>query len=157
MKLTGYSRPTCNKLLNFVHPATARSTVVAIIHKFDRRRVLLITPSLAMAKFSKSRVWGNLFIYFRRYANFLIAQFRTGQRKLLCQNQCYTSSRLDKMPACDGQTDRHMMTLNTVLAYRPAVKLLYGPLTARRESANSGNLSMIMSGKEAVNRNVFKR
>ena len=47
--------------MNFVHPATTRSTVVSVIHKLDRRRVLLATPihhRLAVVKFCKSRVRG---------------------------------------------------------------------------------------------------
>ena len=34
--------PTCN--INFVHPATTRSTVVSVIHEVDRRRFLPTTP-----------------------------------------------------------------------------------------------------------------
>ena len=44
MELEGYSRPTCDKLCassNYV------SIVVGVIHKVDRRRVLLTAPSIS--------------------------------------------------------------------------------------------------------------
>jgi len=42
------------------------------------------------------------------------------RRKLSCQNQLYPFSRVDTTPACDRQTDRHMMTAYTALAYKVA-------------------------------------
>jgi len=48
MELEGYSRPTTyNKL---VHPVAKRATVVGVIYKLDRRRVLLTTPSTCPGK-----------------------------------------------------------------------------------------------------------
>jgi len=48
------------RVINLVHPATTRSTVVGVIHELDRRRVLLTTPSTCVAKLCKSRVWSEV-------------------------------------------------------------------------------------------------
>ena len=57
-EFNGYSPPTRNKLGASGHDA--RSTVVGVIDKLDRRRVLLTTDRLDVAKFSKLRVWGKV-------------------------------------------------------------------------------------------------
>ena len=61
------------------------------------------------AKFSKSGVWdtfpeGHTLIFWK-YPSFLLTQCTTGGRKLPCQNQLDSFSRLDRTPNCDGQTD----------------------------------------------------
>jgi len=43
MELNGYSRPTCNKVYASGHDGL---TVIGVIHKLDRRRVLLTIPCL---------------------------------------------------------------------------------------------------------------
>jgi len=58
VELEGCSRPVYSKL---AHSATTRSTVVRVIHKLDRRRVLLTTPStFCRGEFFLSRVWGKV-------------------------------------------------------------------------------------------------
>ena len=101
-----------------MHPATTRSTVVGAIHKVGRRRVLLTTliyHGLAVAKFSKSRVWGKV-----SEGSSLISSDtrRVGsvEGSLHAKNQLDSSSRFDMTPACDGQTGGHTTTANTALA-----------------------------------------
>ena len=51
------------------------------------------------------------------------------ERSLRAENQFDSSSRFDRIPACDGRTDgrtdRHMTTANTALASRRAVKNIH--------------------------------
>jgi len=74
------------RVINYVHRDTTRSTAVDIIHRLDRRRVLLITPSTRRGEiFSKSSVWGKVpegstLIF--EMSEFPYEQLRIGQRKL---------------------------------------------------------------------------
>jgi len=76
MELNGYNRPACNKLRVSSNYA---SIVVGVIHKLDRRRVLLTTRSTCRSEISsKSRVRGKVpegstLIFLRSYPNFKTA------------------------------------------------------------------------------------
>jgi len=98
------------ELINTVHPATTRLTVAGVVHMLNRRRVLLTTPKVCRGEIFNSRVREQSsrgkYPYFCRYPNFLITQFMIGQKKNPCQDQLYAFSRVDTIPACDGQTRR---------------------------------------------------
>jgi len=111
---------TCNKLCLYL--ATTLLTVDEFCWPHHR---------LAMAKFSKSRVWGKVPegspLIFWRYPNFLATQLRIGQRKSYAKNQLYLCSPFDTnglwQTNAHTQTDRHMTTAYTALAQRRAVNI----------------------------------
>jgi len=75
------------------HALSVHLSRAMLITRFDDR--------YAVAKFSKYRVW---------YRNFLIIQCRIGGKKLPCQNQRDSFSRLHRTLTCDRQTDRQTDT-----------------------------------------------
>ena len=84
--LESYSRPTCNKLRATSHDA---STVLGVINKLDRRRVLLTTRSTCRGEIFKVQSLGQnsggKYPNFWRYPRFLVTQCRIDGRKPPCQ------------------------------------------------------------------------
>ena len=74
------------RVINFVHAARSRSTVVGVIHKLDRRRVLFTAQSTCRGEIFYVQCLGRSsrgkYSYFWRYLNLLTTQFRIGQRQL---------------------------------------------------------------------------
>jgi len=120
MKLDGYSRPTCK----------TRSTVVGVIHKLDRRRVLSTAPStcrgdIFQVQSLRQRSRG-------KYPNFPIRLQRSLEKVNGSTHAKKTSSislvvsiqyQLATNRQADGRTDTHTTTAYTALAYRRAVKM----------------------------------
>jgi len=97
MELDGYSWLMCSKQPRLV------DCRIGVVNKLDRRRVLLTMRDLPWQNFLCSKFAAKFqreYPYFQRYLNFLITQCKRGRK-----NQLDSSSRIDTILACNGQTD----------------------------------------------------